>query len=101
MATYWLTFRIAEDATYSDRYHGLESAISGILTGGKWWKETTSFLLFASFHSLDQVAATVKAALAEDRDVALIGMIDVKGTRIVGSWADADLTTLLPNVQQA
>jgi hypothetical protein len=42
MKTYWLSFRIANDADYDTRYDKLVETIR--TSASKWWLETTAFL---------------------------------------------------------
>lgn len=95
MATYWMTFRIADDAGYTKRYEQLVEAIRQI-TNSSWWVEPTSFLLFASDKDIDGVAAIAKASFNPRTDMALIGMPDFKSARLVGSSTDQDIFALMP-----
>lgn len=97
MRTYWITFRIADHGNYQARYDALHLAIHE--RTDKVWEESSSFILFRSEHTIDQLASAVERALDTDIDVALIGMTEVKSARIVGDWSDPDLTELIPFVQ--
>jgi hypothetical protein len=94
MATYWLTFRIAEDPDYAKRYERFVNAIEKITL--KWWVEPTSFLLFESEHNIAQVAEAAKAAFNPRTDMALIGMPDFKSARLIGASTDHDIFDLMP-----
>jgi len=97
MRTFWLSFCIADDVTYSDRYDALEAAVSGLAV--QWWKETTSFILFSSERTIDEIASFVEAAVDPDQDVVLIGMTEVRSARIIGAWTNPALTELVPFVR--
>jgi hypothetical protein len=97
MNVYWLSFCIAKDATYQDRYDALDAMIGSLTV--RWWKETTSFILFSSERSIDEIAAFVESVIDIDQDIVLIGMPQVKSARIIGSWTDPDLTELMPFVR--
>jgi hypothetical protein len=98
--TYWLTFRLADDATYSTRLDKLTKAVQDV-TAGTWWVEPTSFLLFQSASDIDAVAAIVKAAINPAKDIVLIGMPDYKSARIIGASTDPDLFKLMPFTKKA
>jgi hypothetical protein len=93
-ATYWLTFRIHEDATYEQRRDRLYAAINDI--AAPWWVEPTSFIAFASETSADMIAAKVKAAFNPVTDIALLGMTDFKTARLIGNSKDPDIYALIP-----
>jgi hypothetical protein len=94
MAVYWLTFRLADDAGYSQRYDALISGINAITP--KWWVESSSFILFESSKDIDGVAATARAAVSPSKDIVLIGMPDYKNARVIGPVQDQDLFALMP-----
>lgn len=92
MNIYWLSFRIAEVNTtkgdYSARYQALIDALESVVVGG-WWVETSAFLVFRSAKSADEIAGLVKAVIATNQDIVLIGMPHVKTMRLVGAAKDA------------
>jgi hypothetical protein len=100
MATYWVTFRLKDDATYSDRYDKLSKVIDQLCDG--WWVEPTSFFLFECDDTIDTIAGKVKAAINTRTDVVLISMPHVKAARIVGTPDYGDtLRSLLPFAKAA
>ncbi len=94
MATYWIAFRITDDATYSYRYDALMEAIRTNAT--KWWTDPTSFIVFSSERSIDDIAAVVEEAIDPSSDVALIGKSEFKTARLVGTTNDHDIFELIP-----
>jgi hypothetical protein len=94
-----MTFRIADDQQYAQRYDNLVEAVRTIAS--EWWTESTSFLLFESALSIDDVAAKVKDAINPAKDLALIGMPDYKSARAVGAVKDGDLFKLMPFTKKA
>jgi len=84
MAVYWLSFRLAEDSTYSERYTALNQAIDAMCS--QWWFDTSSFFVFESDLGIDQVAVNAKAAVnpSKGKDIVLIGMSEFKSTRLIG-----------------
>jgi hypothetical protein len=70
MSQYWVTFRIAQDATYDKRYAGLMQALIDVRTGS--WSETTSFLLVNSPLGLNQVAAAFAKPLNSSTDLLVV-----------------------------
>ena len=93
---FWVTFRIASTGDYDARYKKLNDDLSAISDSGKWWIESTSFYLFESALSIDDVAQTVANAFDPERDLALVGMPNFKSARAVGAITDGDLFKLLP-----
>lgn len=94
--TYWLSFRIHEDAGYSDAYEALIASVKKHVTNGKWWFETTSFYVFGSTSTIDAIAASVKAGIRPDRDLVVIGKPDYKTGRVIGKCEDQDIFSLIP-----
>lgn len=99
MAVYWITFRIADDDTYEERYVALVEAIKG--ASSKFWEETTSFILFESSQNMAGIAAITKAAIDASQDLALIGMPDFKSATVIGPVSDQDLFNLMPFTKKA
>ena len=103
MATYWITFRIAEDRvgsrTYEDRYKALQDAIHQRAT--QWWAEPTSFYAFTSLASIDTLAAEFKRAIAPSHDVFLIRVMDTKSAIICGKNSDKDVFAMMPYLNAA
>ncbi|MBI4923487.1 MAG: hypothetical protein HY834_17245 [Devosia nanyangense] len=100
MATFWITFRIANDAGYSDRYDALNAAIDRSCDG--WWVEPTSFYLVNSSLDIDALATRLKAAINPRVDLVLVGMPDFKSARVVGKTDYLDsLRALMPFVKAA
>jgi hypothetical protein len=98
MATYWITFRIA-DATvagrsYEDRYNSLVKIITD--NSATWWGKTTSYLAFTWDESIDSIAAKCKAAIAPSQDLFLIREMDKQSARICGKNDDDDIYKLMP-----
>ena len=99
MSAYWLTFRLADDPDYAERYDRLIEVVRQITQ--RWWVESTSFVLFESALSIDEVATKIKGALNTAKDLALIGMPDFKSARLVGASQDAALFNLMPFTKRA
>ncbi|MFN3764510.1 MAG: hypothetical protein ACK4R3_02965 [Aliihoeflea sp.] len=97
MATHWLSFRLADNSTYSERYDKLLEAIRE--RSSKWWLETSAFLVFDTTHDIDQIAAAAKAAVDPRFDIVLIGMTDFKSARLIGASQDKDIFGLIPFVK--
>lgn len=101
MATYWLTFRIADQGDYDARYDRLHKTVFELANGGKWWVESTSFYLFDSPSTISEAAAKISGALDTDCDLALLGMTEVKSARAIGAVTDQDLFELVPFARRA
>lgn len=98
MATYWLSFRLENDATYALRYDALVETIRQQTT--KWWPETTAFFVFESGRTIDQIAESVAEVIDERCDVVLCGMTDFKSARLIGNNQDNDIFDLIPFIKK-
>ncbi|MCT2557533.1 hypothetical protein N0B51_00915 [Tsuneonella sp. YG55] len=98
---YWLTFRLEKNGSWQRRYDALKSTISDCTTGGKWWVEPTSFILFRSEVAIGDIAALISDAIDTNTDVALLAMTDYKSARVIGTVRDADLFSLWPDAKRA
>lgn len=94
MNTYWTTFRIHDDASYRTRYDSLVKAIGEAADQTTWWSEPTSFFMFKSRFTIDDIAQHLKKAIAPDRDVVLLAMNEVKSARLIGTTNDRDIFRL-------
>lgn len=99
MAVYWLTFRLKDDRDYARRYDELTEGVRRI--SSRWWPEATSFLLFDSDQTIDDVADHVRDLIDERGDLVLIGMSEFKSARVLGPVRDADLFALMPFTKKA
>jgi hypothetical protein len=90
---FWVTFRIGETGNALARRTALEDAISDCAKG-RWWREPTSFILFRSDLGIDRVSTRLKRALDLNKDLAVIGMPDIRNAHVIGKVKDADLFDL-------
>jgi hypothetical protein len=101
MATYWITFRIADvtisGRSYEDRYNTLVKIVTENST--KWWGQTTSYLAFTSSQEIGAVAAKFKGAIAPSHDLFLIREMDKQSARICGKNDDQDIYDLMPYLE--
>lgn len=98
--TFWVTFRLEKDANYDKRLAALEEAIRTAATE-VWWKDPTSFIMFFSTKTIDQIADAVKAVIDVKKDVVLVSMTEFKDGRLIGvSPKEADLVKLMPFVKK-
>ncbi|WP_031371875.1 hypothetical protein [Lysobacter antibioticus] len=98
MATFWLSFRIAYETvggkTYETRYNDFTNTLAGLRT--KYWEETSSFMIFESAFSIDQIATKAKAAFAPSTDIFVIRDLNRQTARACGNIKDQDLFVLAP-----
>lgn len=94
MATYWLTFRLQDDSTYSERYSALEEAVR--TNASEWWFEASSFYLFTSELEVGELASEIKSAIRPSTDVAVLGMTEFKEMRVIGHNTDNDIYKIVP-----
>jgi hypothetical protein len=96
---YWITFRIAKRGDYDQRYEALGQAVQAVMSGGRWWKEPSSFYAFSSALDIDAVADRVFKAVDANTDVVLIARIGFKSYRIIGG-KDEDVLDFFPEVKE-
>ena len=99
MAVYWLSFRLETNSTYSERYDDLTKTID--INSSKWWYGTSSFFVFESVASIDEMVVVVKNAVDERVDLVLMGMPEFKSARIIGVNDDQDIFALMPFTKKA
>lgn len=100
MDTYWISFRIKDDATYAERYDALVDEVRKLASPNKWWIDTTAFIVFACGLKIGDVANRIRRAMG-DEDIALVGMPDFKSMRVIGLHADEDIFDLVPFAKYA
>jgi hypothetical protein len=102
MSVYWITFRIHDATvngeTYDARYDSLTNTVKIM---GMRWDIPTSYAVFESGKSLDDVLAALTTNLSEQYDVLMIGEVGVKNTRIWGNNPDDDIFKLMPYLKNA
>lgn len=59
MATHIISFRIANDSTYADRYESVVKAIKAEAEGCTTWEETTSLNVLKSPKTADSLASAI------------------------------------------
>lgn len=104
MARYWLSFTLDEatvgNRTYNARYKALYDTIHEI-SGTDYWEKTTSFIVFDTNKTIDQVTALVKKAVSPTYDLVLIRSLDVKAARIFGPNTNNNIFKLMPYLEKA
>ncbi|MGL4310250.1 MAG: hypothetical protein ACRCSU_07160 [Paracoccaceae bacterium] len=99
--TYYVSFTIADDAGYSDRYAKLMDAVTECMHPGKFWDRSTSFVLFSSDLPAAQIAAKCKAAINPSKDLVLVSSPYIKVMLVVGHNTDDDVYTLVDFAKKA
>lgn len=84
---------------YKTRWNALYDAIH-IISGINYWQETTSFIVFTTEKTLDEVASIAKSAVSSAYDLVLIRSLDVKDARIFGPVTDNDIFQLMPYLKK-
>ncbi|SFL38719.1 hypothetical protein SAMN04488004_11679 [Loktanella salsilacus] len=98
--TYFISFVIREDATYSERYEGLMEDLRA-LSPTIWWSETTSFIILQSDLSIDYIVGIVEQHIDAKKDIAVIGKTEYKTMRVCGAYEDEDIFNLVPFAKKA
>lgn len=91
--TVWISFRLKDNGTYSERYNDLHNAIMSV--ADKWWVETSSYYIIETNYSAAQIAATVKENIAPSVDLALVGRFHYKTLYVIGANEDNDIYDLV------
>lgn len=99
MNTYWLSFRLNDDAAYGRRYDELIDTVRQ--RASKWWLESSSFIVFASGDGIDSLAASLKTAIDASKDLIVLGMPEFKSARLIGASNDPDIYDLMPFIKPA
>lgn len=86
MAIFDLTFRIHEDASYSERYESVVEAIKRCCHG-PYWDQTTSYFLFDNPASAEAIAEWIdqNSKFAPSKDVLLVTNLSTKSYKAIGS----------------
>lgn len=93
MAHFIVTFRIAEDETYQERYIALVEAVAAI-AGGKVWDETTSFFAFEGARQSAMRMAEIlfsRANLNSKTDLLLVINLNHREKVVLGQLKDQQL----------
>jgi hypothetical protein len=80
--TYWISFKIRDDADYQTRYDALVDEIDQLST--KTWSDTTSFYLIETGKEIDALATALKACIDLGKDMLVIRRLDNKSARFMG-----------------
>jgi len=100
MAIYWLSFRIDDKGNYEFRYDALLENLKRCTTG-RYWEETTSFVVFTSNLGIDQICSSLTENLNHDWDLILVREMDKQSARIWGNNGDDDILDLMPYLKYA
>lgn len=92
--TYWITFRIEHDNGYDQRYDELIDSLKSHING-KYWDQTTSFIIFSSNSTVDQVASSIELAIDLVDDIAVLGCTHFKTMKVIGNYKDGDIFSLV------
>jgi hypothetical protein len=86
MAMFCITFRIHEDAGYSDRYDSTIEAIKNCCHGDEYWDEPTSFFLFEKPSTSGKIAQYIdtKSDFDPSKDLLLVTNLTQKGYATIG-----------------
>jgi len=100
MTVYWLSFRVGDKGDYESRYDALLENLKRCKSG-KYWEETTSFVVFTSNLGIDQICRTLTEDLNHDWDLILVREMDKQSARIWGNNVDEDIFELMPYLKYA
>lgn len=101
MNEYWLTFRIEAvkvgGVTSDERRQALYDTINR--TAITWWLEPTSFVMFSSTDSINDIADACKKAISPAYDLVLLRELHTKSARAIGKFEYLDtLKAFMPYV---
>lgn len=96
LRTYWITFRLCDDADYQDRYDSLIRTIRKA-TKGAPWEEPTSFIMFQSDLSPDALRNLISLAIDQLVDVVVLAHVGYKEIYVIGyTDKEGDLKRMVP-----
>jgi hypothetical protein len=97
MAIFAITFRIHNDAGYSERYESVVVAIKTIANGAYWDEPTSFFLLENSDLNSEGLANKIDqlSSFSPSKDLLLVTNLSQKGYKAIGSVKDNDLHVLM------
>ena len=98
--TYYVSFTLADNRSYTTRYDGLMTALRA-LSPHCWWAVTTSYILFESERCIDYVAGVVANQIDASVDVAIVATHGVMSMRVLGAYEDEDIFRLVPFAKKA
>ncbi|MBW6528717.1 hypothetical protein KZ813_17890 [Sphingomonas sp. RHCKR7] len=82
MTTYWITFRLTDDASYKQRYDDLVDALNEV--GSAFWDEPTSFVAIETDMGIGALASLLKSTINPGTDILVIREIGRDNTRYIG-----------------
>ncbi len=100
MTTYYVSFTIADDAGYSQRYAALMDLLRSY-DNTIWWDKTTSYILFRTDKSASAVASDVKSVINVSKDIAIIAAPHYKTMLVIGANDDDDIYKLVDFAKKA
>jgi hypothetical protein len=103
IGTFWLSFRITDNVktqrSFDRRYEDIIQVISRHISG-EYWEESSSFIIFESRSTIDQIVHDAKIAVDPRYDLFLIRRLDVKQARICGKTTDENIYKMMPYLKK-
>lgn len=97
MTTYLLTFRLSEShrafPSYVERY----DALTSLAETHSYWKEPTSFYIFQSTKTANQLIKNIESAIDASEDVVLLRAITSGPYYLIGKCEDDTISSLIPS----
>lgn len=95
--TYWLTFRINDDAGADARRRALNNFIDN-LSVRQNYKEPTSFIIFETKAEYSQILRGIDEIISENVDVVIVGAVNGRNVVLLGAAKHiGDLKAMIPN----
>jgi len=88
MARYWISYRIAKDRSYNERYNDFHDEIYDASID--WWDETTSFLLAECIDGVNSLTKRLADRLNLEKDLLVVRRLDGPYARYAGNVPDLD-----------
>lgn len=92
---YWVSFRIEDNGNYDERYWAVQVAVDTAAKSRKW-EDTTSFAIFDSDMTTDEIAQLFQKVINTRRDLVVLGNFNTKVCRVIGKCNDDDIFSLVP-----
>ena len=94
METYFITFRLAKNNTHEARYMELVALLNGY-SANTCWEEITSFVIFESRLTAEEIAEDIKRKINVKTDIVVIASTHRKDMIVVGTHNDSNIYRLV------
>ena len=102
MNIFMVSFTLEDDViggrSHSARWTDLYECIR--VMSARWWKDTSSFIIFETEHDISQICYHIKGSIALGYDIVLVMSPDGRTSRLIGHTDDKDIFEMLPYLKE-